>query len=105
MESDCLGSNPWTYGLLGSGHSGTVTGSDEVLLRPPGLAAVDHINAVIREGDPENTLLSLQKPEAQLPTVYPFAAAMYQNELFNLQKQNAMVSQRRPGYRDVNSES
>ncbi|KAB0345717.1 hypothetical protein FD754_022643, partial [Muntiacus muntjak] len=54
------------------------------------LAAVDHINAVIREGDPENTLLALQKPEAQLPTVYPFAAAMYQNELFNLQKQNAM---------------
>ncbi|XP_067587141.1 ras GTPase-activating-like protein IQGAP2 isoform X2 [Pseudorca crassidens] len=54
------------------------------------LAAVDHINAVIREGDPEYTLLALQKPEAQLPTVYPFAGAMYQNELFNLQKQNAM---------------
>uniref|UniRef100_A0A8C2NQU9 Ras GTPase-activating-like protein IQGAP2 n=1 Tax=Capra hircus TaxID=9925 RepID=A0A8C2NQU9_CAPHI len=54
------------------------------------LAAVDHINAVIREGDPESTLLALQRPEAQLPIVYPFAAAMYQNELFNLQKQNAM---------------
>uniref|UniRef100_A0A8D0UHW8 Ras GTPase-activating-like protein IQGAP2 n=1 Tax=Sus scrofa TaxID=9823 RepID=A0A8D0UHW8_PIG len=54
------------------------------------LAAVDHINTVLREGDPENTLLALQKPEAQLPTVYPFAAPMYQNELFNLQKQNAM---------------
>ncbi|XP_022450285.2 ras GTPase-activating-like protein IQGAP2 isoform X2 [Delphinapterus leucas] len=54
------------------------------------LAAVDHINAVIREGDPEYTLLALQKPEAQLPTVYPFAGAMYQNELFNLQKQSAM---------------
>nr|XP_054368450.1 ras GTPase-activating-like protein IQGAP2 isoform X1 [Mirounga angustirostris] len=54
------------------------------------LAAVDHINAVIREGDPENTLLALKRPEAQLPTVYPFAAVMYQNELFNLQKQNAM---------------
>ncbi|XP_007974040.2 ras GTPase-activating-like protein IQGAP2 isoform X1 [Chlorocebus sabaeus] len=53
-------------------------------------AAVDHINAVIPEGDPENTLLALKKPEAQLPAVYPFAAAMYQNELFNLQKQNAM---------------
>lgn len=52
------------------------------------MAAVDHINAVLREGDPENTLLALKKPEAQLPTVYPFAAAMYQNELFNLQKQN-----------------
>ncbi|XP_054434480.1 ras GTPase-activating-like protein IQGAP2 [Pteronotus mesoamericanus] len=54
------------------------------------VVAVDHINAVIREGDPENTLLALKKPEAQLPAVYPFAAAMYQNELFNLQKQNAM---------------
>uniref|UniRef100_A0A8I3WCY8 IQ motif containing GTPase activating protein 2 n=1 Tax=Callithrix jacchus TaxID=9483 RepID=A0A8I3WCY8_CALJA len=53
-------------------------------------AAVEHINAVIPEGDPENTLLALKKPEAQLPAVYPFAAAMYQNELFNLQKQNAM---------------
>ncbi|XP_070090759.1 ras GTPase-activating-like protein IQGAP2 isoform X2 [Equus caballus] len=54
------------------------------------LAAVDHINAVIREGDPENTLLALKKPEAQLPAVYPFAASMYQNELSHLQKQNAM---------------
>lgn len=63
---------------------------------PPcsGLAAVSHINAVIREGDPENTLLALKRPEAQLPEVYPFAAGMYQNELFNLQKQNAMVSPR-----------
>lgn len=58
---------------------------------PPGLAAVDHINAVLREGDPENTLLALKKPEAQLPAVYPFAAVMYQNELFNLQKQNTSV--------------
>lgn len=64
-------------------------------LPPSGLAAVDHINAVIREGDPEGTLIALERPEAQLPAVYPFAAAMYQNELFNLQKQNAMVSQRR----------
>uniref|UniRef100_A0A452RPI8 IQ motif containing GTPase activating protein 2 n=1 Tax=Ursus americanus TaxID=9643 RepID=A0A452RPI8_URSAM len=63
------------------------------------LAAVDHINAVIREGDPENTLLALKRPEAQLPAVYPFAAVMYQNELFNLQKQNAMVSLRGPQLR------
>ncbi|XP_047585555.1 ras GTPase-activating-like protein IQGAP2 isoform X1 [Lutra lutra] len=54
------------------------------------LAAVDHINAIIQEGDPGNTLLALKRPEAQLPAVYPFAAVMYQNELFNLQKQNAM---------------
>ncbi|XP_069348349.1 ras GTPase-activating-like protein IQGAP2 isoform X1 [Eulemur rufifrons] len=53
-------------------------------------AAVDHINAALLEGDPENTLLALKKPEAQLPAVYPFAAAMYQTELSNLQKQNAM---------------
>lgn len=52
---------------------------------------MDHINAVLREGDPENTLLALKKPEAQLPAVYPFAAVMYQNELFNLQKQNTSV--------------
>ncbi|XP_051847974.1 ras GTPase-activating-like protein IQGAP2 [Antechinus flavipes] len=54
------------------------------------LIAIDQINAVIREGDPSNTLTALMKPEAQLPTVHPFAAVMYQNELFNLQKQNAM---------------
>jgi Ras GTPase-activating-like protein IQGAP1 len=58
---------------------------------PLGMAAVDHINAVLQEGDPENTLLALKKPEAQLPAVYPFAAVMYQNELFNLQKQNTSV--------------
>ncbi|XP_072462483.1 ras GTPase-activating-like protein IQGAP2 isoform X2 [Notamacropus eugenii] len=51
--------------------------------------AIEQINAVIREGDPSNTLTALMRPEAQLPTVHPFAAAMYQNELFNLQKQNA----------------
>ncbi|XP_004870225.1 ras GTPase-activating-like protein IQGAP2 isoform X2 [Heterocephalus glaber] len=54
------------------------------------LVAVDHINAVIQKGDPENTLVALKKPEAQLPAVYPFAAVMYQNELSNLQRQNAM---------------
>ncbi|KAG8524646.1 Ras GTPase-activating-like protein IQGAP2 [Galemys pyrenaicus] len=52
------------------------------------LAAVEHINAVLQEGDPENTLLALKKPEAQLPVVYPFAATMYHHELSNLQKQN-----------------
>ncbi|XP_027719205.1 ras GTPase-activating-like protein IQGAP2 [Vombatus ursinus] len=52
--------------------------------------AIEQINAVLREGDPSNTLTALMKPEAQLPTVHPFAAVMYQNELFNLQKQNAL---------------
>lgn len=31
------------------------------------------------------------KPEAQLPVVHSFAAAVYQIELFNLQQQNAVV--------------
>lgn len=90
IGSDYLGSNFWQDGLVGKSRH-----SDRMWSSPSGLAAVDHINTVLREGDPENTLLALQKPEAQLPTVYPFAAPMYQNELFNLQKQNAMVSQRR----------
>uniref|UniRef100_A0A8C2VJP8 IQ motif containing GTPase activating protein 2 n=1 Tax=Chinchilla lanigera TaxID=34839 RepID=A0A8C2VJP8_CHILA len=54
------------------------------------LAAVDHINAVLQKEEPEHTLLALQRPEAQLPAVHPFAAVMYQNELFNLQRQNPM---------------
>ena len=36
MEDDCLGSNPWKCGLVGSGRSGKGTGSDETLLRPQG---------------------------------------------------------------------
>ncbi|KAM5264227.1 ras GTPase-activating-like protein IQGAP2 [Ctenodactylus gundi] len=54
------------------------------------LAAVDHINGVLREGDAAKTLLALRRPEAQLPEVYPCASVMYQNELFTLQKQSAM---------------
>ncbi|XP_056677089.1 uncharacterized protein LOC130458130 [Monodelphis domestica] len=56
------------------------------------LAAVDEINAVIREGHPSNTVMALMKPEAQLPTVHPFAAVLYQDELFNLQEQSSLVS-------------
>lgn len=47
---------------------------------------------MIREGHPSNTMTALMKPEAQLPDVLPFAAVMYQNELFNLQEQNSQVS-------------
>ncbi|XP_056680744.1 ras GTPase-activating-like protein IQGAP2 isoform X5 [Monodelphis domestica] len=54
------------------------------------LIAVDEINAVIRKGDPRNTVMALMKPEAQLPTVHPFAAVLYQDELFNLQKQSSL---------------
>ncbi|XP_029431113.1 ras GTPase-activating-like protein IQGAP2 isoform X2 [Rhinatrema bivittatum] len=52
--------------------------------------AIERINSAIRTGDPAQTLATLMHPEAQLPEVHPFAAALYQTELFNLQKQNAM---------------
>uniref|UniRef100_A0A8C8RRS7 IQ motif containing GTPase activating protein 2 n=1 Tax=Pelusios castaneus TaxID=367368 RepID=A0A8C8RRS7_9SAUR len=54
------------------------------------LIAVDHINTAIRNCDASKTLVALMKPEAQLPVVHPFAAAVYQTELFNLQQQNAV---------------
>ncbi|XP_065263096.1 ras GTPase-activating-like protein IQGAP2 [Emys orbicularis] len=54
------------------------------------LVAVDHINTAIRNCDANKTLVALMKPEAQLPVVHPFAAAVYQTELFNLQQQNAV---------------
>ncbi|XP_037981642.1 ras GTPase-activating-like protein IQGAP2 isoform X4 [Motacilla alba alba] len=54
------------------------------------LIAVDNINTTIRNCDPSKTLVALMKPEAQLPIVHSFAAAVYQTELFNLQQQNAV---------------
>ncbi|XP_062368831.1 ras GTPase-activating-like protein IQGAP2 isoform X2 [Cinclus cinclus] len=51
---------------------------------------VDNINTAIRNCDPSKTLVALMKPEAQLPVVHSFAAAVYQTELFNLQQQNAV---------------
>ncbi|NXW62814.1 IQGA2 protein, partial [Eurystomus gularis] len=54
------------------------------------LTAVDNINTAIRNCDPSKTLVALMKPEAQLPAVHSFAAAVYQTELFNLQQQNAV---------------
>ncbi|XP_066469556.1 ras GTPase-activating-like protein IQGAP2 isoform X2 [Tiliqua scincoides] len=54
------------------------------------LIAVDNINTAIRTGDPNKTIAALMRPEAQLPEVYPSAAAVYQSELFNLQQQNAV---------------
>ncbi|XP_071587597.1 ras GTPase-activating-like protein IQGAP2 isoform X4 [Heliangelus exortis] len=54
------------------------------------LIAIDNINTAIRNCDPSNTLVALMKPEAQLPVVHSFAAAVYQTELFNLQQQNAV---------------
>ncbi|XP_054254116.1 ras GTPase-activating-like protein IQGAP2 [Indicator indicator] len=51
---------------------------------------VDNINTAIRNCDASKTLVALMKPEAQLPVVHSFAAAVYQIELFNLQQQNAV---------------
>nr|XP_023652792.1 ras GTPase-activating-like protein IQGAP1 isoform X1 [Paramormyrops kingsleyae] len=54
-------------------------------------AAVDAINAAIRRGSSADTMEELQKPEAQMPVVYPSAASLYQSELFALQRQNPQV--------------
>ncbi|XP_053557358.1 ras GTPase-activating-like protein IQGAP2 [Bombina bombina] len=52
------------------------------------LEAIEKINAAIRSGDSSQTLVCLAVPEAQLPTVHPFAETLYQTELTSLQKQN-----------------
>ncbi|XP_008945979.1 PREDICTED: ras GTPase-activating-like protein IQGAP2, partial [Merops nubicus] len=62
---------------------------DEVALMAE-LIAVDNINTAICNCDPSKTVVALMKPEAQLPVVHSFAAALYQTELFNLQQQNAV---------------
>ncbi|XP_069079697.1 ras GTPase-activating-like protein IQGAP2 isoform X1 [Pleurodeles waltl] len=54
------------------------------------LAAIQRINMAIRAGDAAQTLAALMQPEAQLPVVHQSAAELYQNELFNLQRQNAV---------------
>ncbi|XP_030049120.1 ras GTPase-activating-like protein IQGAP2 isoform X3 [Microcaecilia unicolor] len=53
------------------------------------LDAVERINSAIRTGNLGETLAALMHPKAKLPEVHPFAAALYQSELFNLQSQNA----------------
>ncbi|XP_066036852.1 ras GTPase-activating-like protein IQGAP2 isoform X2 [Chamaea fasciata] len=62
----------------------------EAEVRKLKLIAVDNINTAIRNCDPSKTLVALMKPEAQLPVVHSFAAAIYQTELFYLQQQNAV---------------
>ncbi|KYO25105.1 ras GTPase-activating-like protein IQGAP2 [Alligator mississippiensis] len=52
------------------------------------LASVVRINAAVRSGDADKTVAELMHPEAQLPQVYPFAAALYQKELATLQQQS-----------------
>lgn len=62
----------------------------------PGLAAVGRINAAIRNGVAEKTVVELMSAEAQLPPVYPFAAELYQRELATLQQQSPDVSPSKP---------
>ncbi|XP_037669751.1 LOW QUALITY PROTEIN: ras GTPase-activating-like protein IQGAP3 [Choloepus didactylus] len=49
--------------------------------------AVRRINSAIRRGVGADTVKELMCPEAQLPPVYPFASAVYQQELAVLQRQ------------------
>ncbi|XP_028609108.1 ras GTPase-activating-like protein IQGAP3 [Grammomys surdaster] len=51
------------------------------------LQAVWRINKAIQRGVATDTVKELMCPEAQLPQVYPFASAVYQQELALLQKQ------------------
>ncbi|XP_004436277.1 PREDICTED: ras GTPase-activating-like protein IQGAP3 isoform X2 [Ceratotherium simum simum] len=51
------------------------------------LQAVRRINKAIQRGVPAGTVKELMCPEAQLPPVYPFASAVYQQELAVLQQQ------------------
>uniref|UniRef100_A0A8C3K1K6 Calponin-homology (CH) domain-containing protein n=1 Tax=Calidris pygmaea TaxID=425635 RepID=A0A8C3K1K6_9CHAR len=55
------------------------------------LGAVSRINAAIRRGMPARTLEALMDPAAQLPTVYPLAAPLYQHQLALLQRQHPQV--------------
>ncbi|NXX55113.1 IQGA3 protein, partial [Scopus umbretta] len=52
------------------------------------LQAVGRINAAIRRGMPAETLEALREPAAQLPSVYPLAAPLYQSQLALLQRQH-----------------
>ncbi|XP_048213463.1 ras GTPase-activating-like protein IQGAP3 isoform X1 [Perognathus longimembris pacificus] len=51
------------------------------------LRAVLRINRAIQRGVAADTVKELMCPEAQLPTVYPFASTVYQQELAVLQRQ------------------
>lgn len=56
------------------------------------LQAVWRINRAIQRGVAADTVKELMCPEAQLPQVFPFASAVYQQELAVLQKQQQGVS-------------
>ncbi|KAM6039288.1 ras GTPase-activating-like protein IQGAP3 [Chlamydotis macqueenii] len=52
------------------------------------LRAVGQINAAVRRGVSAETLEALMDPAAQLPTVFPLAAPLYQQQLALLQRQH-----------------
>lgn len=64
---------------------------------PAVLQAVQRINRAIQRGVAADTVKELMCPEAQLPPVYPFASAVYQQELAVLQRQQQGVSPRNDG--------
>ncbi|NWW86469.1 IQGA3 protein, partial [Rhynochetos jubatus] len=55
---------------------------------PAVLRAVSRINAAIHRGTPAETLEALGDPAAQLPSVYPLTAPLYQSQLALLQQQH-----------------
>ncbi|NXK51406.1 IQGA1 protein, partial [Chauna torquata] len=58
------------------------------LVSPAVLQAVSRINTAIRRGMPDKTLEALMEPVAQLPSVHPLAAPLYQRQLALLQRQH-----------------
>ncbi|XP_013014436.1 ras GTPase-activating-like protein IQGAP3 isoform X1 [Cavia porcellus] len=57
------------------------------------LQAVQRINRAIQRGAAADTMKELMNPAAQLPPVYPFASAVYQQELTVLQQQQGELGQ------------
>lgn len=102
MEDDCLGFS-LRCGLVGSAGAVERHRFWWSVTRPQGWLQWTTSTLLFGRVILRARCLHCRDQSAQLPIVYPFAVAMYQNELFNFQKQNAMVSQRRLGYRDVNS--
>lgn len=54
-------------------------------------AAVQSVNASLRLADPRHTVSCLMASDLQLPQVFPFAAALYHQELRLLQRQSPQV--------------
>lgn len=57
-------------------------------------AAVQSVNASLRLNDPRHTVSCLLTSDLQLPQVFPFAAALYHQELQQLQRRSPQVHTR-----------